>query len=195
MQVRSIPARYGLAVGLTFLALLLTRFLPFLSAQGMFVIPLAAIFCTAWYGGRLPAIIATLLSTLAIDYLFVLPVNSFLIHPLQNAVGLIAFIAVALLFIEFVESYRRDERTLQEKARLLDLTHDTVFVRDMNDVITYWNRGAEELYRWTCEEAIGRVSHNLTKTNFPGHLQKIKKEVSTKDQWERDKGDDREERK
>ena len=37
---------------------------------------------------------------------------------------------------------------LQERARLLDLTHDTIFVRDMNDVITYWNQGAAELYGW-----------------------------------------------
>ena len=34
---------------------------------------------------------------------------------------------------------------LREQAGLLDMSHDTVFVRDMNDVITYWNRGAEEL--------------------------------------------------
>jgi PAS domain-containing protein len=33
-----------------------------------------------------------------------------------------------------------------EQASLLDLTHDNIFVRDMSDVITYWNRGAEELY-------------------------------------------------
>ena len=37
---------------------------------------------------------------------------------------------------------------LREQARLLDLTHDTIFVRDMNDINIYWNRAAEELYGW-----------------------------------------------
>ena len=36
------------------------------------------------------------------------------------------------------------EGVLREQTRLLDLTHDTIFVRDMSDVITYWNRGAVE---------------------------------------------------
>jgi PAS domain S-box-containing protein len=53
------------------------------------------------------------------------------------------------------------DMVMRERARLLDLTHDTVFVRDMNDVITYWNRGAEELYGWQRDEAIGQVSHQL----------------------------------
>jgi PAS domain S-box-containing protein len=43
-----------------------------------------------------------------------------------------------------------------EQASLLNLTHDTIFVRDMSDIITYWNRGAEELYGWLAEDAIGK---------------------------------------
>jgi PAS domain-containing protein len=31
----------------------------------------------------------------------------------------------------------------------------------MSDVITYWNRGAQELYGWTAEEAIGKCAHEL----------------------------------
>ncbi len=38
--------------------------------------------------------------------------------------------------------------TLRSQTRLLDLSHDAIFVRDMNDVIVYWNRGAERLYGW-----------------------------------------------
>ena len=62
---------------------------------------------------------------------------------------------------------QRAEEKLREQAGLLDLTHDTVFVRNMNDVITYWNRGAEERYGWKSEEAIGQVSHQLLQTIFP----------------------------
>ena len=60
---------------------------------------------------------------------------------------------------------KQAEDALREQHGIcLDLTHDTVFVRDMNDVIIYWNRGAEELYRWTKGRAIRRVSHHLMQT-------------------------------
>ena len=78
----------------------------------------------------------------------------------------------------------RSEGVLREKASLLNLTHDTVFVRDMNDVITYWNRGAEERYGWSSEEAVGRVSHELTQTTFPAPLQEINAELLKTGQWE-----------
>ncbi len=35
---------------------------------------------------------------------------------------------------------KRAEETLREQANLLDLTHDAIFVRDIDGVITYWNR-------------------------------------------------------
>ena len=73
---------------------------------------------------------------------------------------------------------------MRERARLLDLTHDTVFVRDMNDVITYWNRGAEELYGWRRDEAIGQVSHQLMKTVFPAPLEEITAGLFRTGRWE-----------
>jgi two-component system, LuxR family, sensor kinase FixL len=73
---------------------------------------------------------------------------------------------------------------VREQARLLDLTHDTIFVRDMGDVITYWNRGAEELYGWRRDEAVGKVSHQLMKTVFPIPLEDITAELLRVGRWE-----------
>ena len=74
------------------------------------------------------------------------------------------------------------ERTQQ--ASLLNLTHDTIFVRDMNDVITYWNRGAQELYGWTAEEAIGKHAHDLLRTVFPAPLEDIRAELLRSGRWD-----------
>ncbi len=76
------------------------------------------------------------------------------------------------------------EVRLRDQASLLDLTHDTIFVRGMDDVITYWNRGAEELYGWPTEEAVGKVSHQLMETVFPAPLEEINAELLRAGRWE-----------
>ena len=78
----------------------------------------------------------------------------------------------------------RVEETLRDQAALLDLTHDTVFVRNEQDVITYWNRGAEQLYGWTRSEAIGTVAHVRMRTVFPAPLPDIMAELTRTGRWE-----------
>jgi PAS domain S-box-containing protein len=75
-------------------------------------------------------------------------------------------------------------QVLREQAGLLDLTHDTIFVRDMNDVITYWNRGAEALYGWRAEQAIGKVTHKLLGTIFPVAQGDCLTSLLRADRWE-----------
>jgi PAS domain S-box-containing protein len=82
------------------------------------------------------------------------------------------------------EDRKRAEEVLRQRAQLLDLTHDTVFVRDKNDVITFWNRGAEELYGWKSEQAVGKVSHQLTQTIFPARLEEINAELFRTGRWD-----------
>jgi PAS domain S-box-containing protein len=78
----------------------------------------------------------------------------------------------------------RSREVLREQASLLDLTHDTVFVRDMNDIITYWNHGAEELYGWCREEAVGKTAHQLLQTRFPEALAEINAQLLRTSRWE-----------
>jgi PAS domain S-box-containing protein len=79
---------------------------------------------------------------------------------------------------------KRSDETLRERVQLLDLTHDTIFVRDMNDVITFWNRGAEELYGWKSEQVVGKVTHQLMQTIFPARLEAINAELFRTGRWE-----------
>jgi PAS domain S-box-containing protein len=93
----------------------------------------------------------------------------------------IAAIAITTLLLE---RNKGAEMVLREQANLLAVTHDAVFVRDQNDVIRYWNRGAEELYGWSAEEAIGHVSHELMCSDFPIPLRAITRILERDGKWE-----------
>jgi two-component system sensor kinase FixL len=83
-----------------------------------------------------------------------------------------------------VAARMRVEEALREQAELLDLTHDSIIVRDTTGVIGFWNRGAEERYGWAKEEAVGRVSHELLQTVFPLPLKDLMVEVTRAGRWE-----------
>jgi PAS domain S-box-containing protein len=76
------------------------------------------------------------------------------------------------------------EAALREQANLLNLTHDSIVVRDMNGAVKYWNRGAEELYGWPAEQAVGKILATLLKTIFPVPLRQIEEEVVRTGRWE-----------
>ena len=74
--------------------------------------------------------------------------------------------------------------SIRDQAQLLDLSHDTIFVRDMDDVITYWNRGAEELYGWPRAEALGQISYRLIQTQFPAARDEVMAQLLRTGRWE-----------
>ena len=80
---------------------------------------------------------------------------------------------------------KRIETDIRQQANLLNLTHDSIFVRDMQNIITYWNRGAEEFYGWTATEVVGKVAtHQLLQTVFPAPVDEIDAELLRTGRWE-----------
>ncbi len=103
--------------------------------------------------------VVSIIAILCLDYFFTEPlftIDVTLRHPL-NLVVLTTFLGTALVITSLLSKRKRAEEMLREQANLLNLTHDTIFVRDMHNLITYWNRTAAELYGWTAEEVIGKV--------------------------------------
>ncbi len=95
-------------------------------------------------------------------------------------------VSIAAITVTTLLSLRNQKatRSLREQADLLDLTHDAIFVRDDADTITYWNHGAEKLYGWPRDEAVGRKAAALLQTAFPSPVSEIKAKLHRTGRWE-----------
>jgi len=135
-------------------------------------------------GAIVPSILVAIISSICFNYFFTPPrFHLTLSHPLDLA-SLVVFLGTAFVVSSLMAARKRANAVLREQASLLHLTHDTIFVRDMQNVITYWNRGAEQRYGWTSEEAVGKVTHQLAQTIFPAPLDEIDAELLRTGHWE-----------
>ncbi len=105
---------------------------------------------------------------------------SLTISPVKDASGRVVG---ASKVARDISERKQNEQALSERALLLDLSNDAIFVRDASDRITYWNKGASELYQYSREEALGRVSHQLLGTEFPEPLKHIIKTFQRDGRW------------
>ncbi len=90
--------------------------------------------------------------------------------------------ANAQLLLE-IAARQKTAQVLSEKARLLDLTHDAIIVRGMEGEIRYWNHGAEVIYGWSRDEALGKISHVLLQTEFPTPVEQLTEELHRTGRW------------
>jgi PAS domain S-box-containing protein len=52
-------------------------------------------------------------------------------------------------------------------AKLLKLSYEPMFAWRLDGLMEFWNTGAERLYGFAQDEAIGHSSHTLLQTQFP----------------------------
>ena len=97
-------------------------------------------------------------------------------------------------FIGAVRDVTEQRHAEQERVRqlqqirwqneLINRAHDAILVRDPISRALSWNRGAEELYGWTEQEALGRITHTFLKTRFPISRADIDATLEREGQWE-----------
>ena len=79
--------------------------------------------------------------------------------------------AVRMLGINMdITERKRSEQKIGEQAALLDIATDAIFVQNLDNQILYWNKGAELLYGWQAEEAIGKNANDLLYKELPAKL-------------------------
>ncbi|MBD2501556.1 hybrid sensor histidine kinase/response regulator [Anabaena azotica] len=80
------------------------------------------------------------------------------VEPLRNESQEIVGITCACIDIS---ERKLAEAKIREQAALLDITTDAICVRDLENKILFWNKGAENLYGWQADEATGENATEL----------------------------------
>jgi PAS domain S-box-containing protein len=187
---QTVAGRYSIAL-LAFLISfvvrdLLNNWLIGISDRGL-IIFLPAILLVTFFLGLGPAILTLLLSALAAWSFFLPPYYSFV----DRAIVLATFVVgsgVGVALVHWLRIAITAAKTL-DKAQtkylsMLDGGFDAIILRDAQDRITSWNRGAERLYGWRRKEVLGRDIHSLFQTKFPVTLDEIIADMRRNGRWE-----------
>ena len=160
--------RYGSAVIGVLLATIARLALdPVLGDMFPFATLFFAVLIVAGYGGRGPALLATVLGAVASARFLLPPRDSFAVHGVENQAGLVLYLAIslgiAILGGAMQSARRRAEAHAEEAVRQREQSQitlasigDAVLVTDSEGRVTSVNPVAEALTGWSASEAAGQ---------------------------------------
>ncbi|MBD2385534.1 hybrid sensor histidine kinase/response regulator [Cylindrospermum sp. FACHB-282] len=111
------------------------------------------------------------------------------VEPLRNESQEVVGITCASIDISerLAALYERKlaEEKIREQAALLDITTDAICVRDLENRILFWNKGAENLYGWQAQEAWNQdATELLYDEEPPAEVETALLNVISKGKWQ-----------
>jgi signal transduction histidine kinase len=152
MQIREqMLRRYGFAGLSVVTALLLSLLLQPLTRETNFLLFVAAVMISAWYGGLVAGLLATLLAVLVSSYFLLPPLYALNLADPDDVAHLALFMLVAIL----ISSLHHKVRTAQQRAEELARDREELLSREQQA------RLAAEAAARSRDEFIAMVSHEL----------------------------------
>ena len=139
-----------------------------------------AIVIAAWYGGLKPGLLATVLSTLAADYLYTPRRHSFYVETLSGAVALGVLCFAGVLISLLCESLHRTQRRLESEQENLRQSVD--LQRQMRDAMTESDRRKDEFLATLAHE----LRNPLAPVRNAIHILRARMPPTPELQWARD---------
>jgi PAS domain S-box-containing protein len=82
-----------------------------------------------------------------------------------------------------ITEHKQAQELLRRQADLLNQSHEGILTWKIGGGIAYWSRGAELLYGYAAEEAIGQTSHELLRTRSRIPIQEIEARIARDGSW------------
>jgi PAS domain S-box-containing protein len=102
------------------------------------------------------------------------------LSPIRDAAGRVSGVSK---IARDVTAHRLVEELLQQQANLLEQAYEPMIAWEPSGLIAYWNRGAQDLYGYSSEQAVGRNIHQLLRTRHPSSLVETEQQLATEHLW------------
>ncbi len=109
--------------------------------------------------------------------------NPFTDEEVKLLTELVNDFAYGIMMLRLSKEKEHSEETLRKQAELIDISPVSIIVRKVDGTITFWSKGAEKLYGWTKNKAIGQNISSLLKMESSQSIEEIVKKLELDGKW------------
>ena len=174
---------YAFAVAVSMLAWFLSITSDILVGPPLPALPfIMAIVLAAGAGGMFPGLLATAAGCVVVYLSIEQRVGTG--YPIaRGALTLFFFALTGVMISALCEKLHRYRREALRQARFCDEAHDAIFAWQLAGPVLYWNRGADELYGFDRNAALGSTTHPLLGAENREVFEDVKATLLRTGQW------------